>query len=255
MAGAVGLNRIILPQATKKQVVWAGMCVHRGVKAKVFNMMRILEKCPDPHFEFKLIEGDALIARSRSRMATDFLNKSEAEVLLFLDDDILYDPMELRNMMKAMQHHDLDILGASYMTKEERDPCFCIRPLEPEEVVYGEGGSIQEVMYVSTGCMAVHRRVFQKMIDAEIVHLCHPKTLKYYPFFANKERYVQGMWMDLSEDWEFCHRARDLGFKVWNDTTVKLGHIGDKIYDWDDFHRRKKEEDIQKSVLYRVGFE
>src|SRR4030095_3185671 len=33
-----------------------------------------------------------------------------------------------------------------------------------------------------------------------------------------------------SEDWNFCDRARDLGFKVYADTKVQLRHIGDAVY-------------------------
>ena len=34
----------------------------------------------------------------------------------------------------------------------------------------------------------------------------------------------------LTEDWMFCSRAMALGYKVWADTTVELGHIGTAVY-------------------------
>ena len=30
----------------------------------------------------------------------------------------------------------------------------------------------------------------------------------------------------IGEDFLFCDRARDAGFEVWVDPTIKLGHIG-----------------------------
>ena len=32
--------------------------------------------------------------------------------------------------------------------------------------------------------------------------------------------------MDLGEDLAFCKRAADLGYEIWAEPTVKLGHIG-----------------------------
>jgi len=244
-----GNYELIKPEPYK---MWVGMCVHRGVKAKVFNMMRILEKCPDPHFEFKIIEGDALIDRSRSRMATDFM-KSDAEAIIFLDDDILYDPLDIRKICKLVQLKDLDIVGGAYVTKEEEAPVFAVRSLhDREDFDFGKNGEVREFRYVSSGCMAIHRRVFSSLVATETVHLCHPNGLQFYPFFCPMEKNLNGTWIYLSEDWAFCERARSLGFKVWCDTTSKIGHIGDKIYDWDDFDRKKE---VRDAFLYSVRVE
>jgi hypothetical protein len=34
----------------------------------------------------------------------------------------------------------------------------------------------------------------------------------------------------MTEDVYFCTKARDAGFTVWCDPTIKTGHIGDYIY-------------------------
>lgn len=35
---------------------------------------------------------------------------------------------------------------------------------------------------------------------------------------------------ELGEDLAFCKKAVDLGFEIWAEPTVQLGHIGDKVY-------------------------
>ena len=230
---------VVIPKKEKVFNVWAGMCVHRDIKVKAVKARRLLEACPNPKITVQDIEGDALIARSRGRMATGFL-KSDAEVLLFLDDDIVYEPQDIQKMLLCQKQYDLDIVGAAYAIKDEQNPNFAIRTLNDGEFVFGKKGSIIEVMYISAGCMAVKRRVFEKMIEAEMVHLCHPDSAKYYPFFIGQEKVLNGKWTDLSEDWSFCEKARQLGFRVWCDTTIKLHHIGLKTYDWDDFLMPKK---------------
>jgi len=34
----------------------------------------------------------------------------------------------------------------------------------------------------------------------------------------------------LSEDKSFFYRAREVGYKIWLDTSIKLGHFGFHIY-------------------------
>ncbi len=231
--------------------VTLGMCVHREIKLKVFKSMRSLDKCQDPRFDWTFVEGDAAIARSRNRVATSFL-ESKNDILLFMDDDVAYDCRQLQLMILAMRHYDLDIVGAAYSTKEEKAPVFALRTLTGQESIpFGEEGLIYPVRYVSGGCMAIHRRVFEKMIKDGDKQLCHPDTVKFYSFFDTMEKDIDGKHSWLSEDWAFCERALEAGFKVWVDTRVKLDHIGEKVYNWDDFVRPPKEK--MDNLLYQVN--
>jgi hypothetical protein len=38
----------------------------------------------------------------------------------------------------------------------------------------------------------------------------------------------------LAEDFAFSHRARAAGFKIYADTTVRLGHIGRYAFSWEE---------------------
>lgn len=236
-------TRYLLPPPAPKHTfsVYAAMCAHRGVSPKVIKNIKLLEACPDPKIHFELLDGDALIDRSRGRVATDFLLNSKDDYLLFLDDDILFDPLDIRQLLFAAHKNDLDIAGAAYPTKSETNSSFTFRALTNEEdIPFGKAGGICEVRMQATGCMAIHRRVFEKMAEKSVVHLCHTQGIKFFPFFTPMEKEIDGEWMYLSEDWAFCERARDLGFKVWLDTTIRLGHIGPKVYDWDDMLREPK---------------
>ena len=37
----------------------------------------------------------------------------------------------------------------------------------------------------------------------------------------------------MGEDFLFCDRARELGYEVWIDPTIKLGHMGIHEYEGD----------------------
>lgn len=38
----------------------------------------------------------------------------------------------------------------------------------------------------------------------------------------------------MAEDYAFAHRARTCGYKIWADTAIRLGHIGNYRYSWED---------------------
>ena len=82
--------------------------------------------------------------------------------------------------------------------------------------------------------MLINRRVFADMIAA------HPEwkrdgsadwppemRAQYFEFFSQSERDEFG---ELSEDYGFCHRWRQMGGRVWIDPTIRLGHVGAFTY-------------------------
>jgi hypothetical protein len=54
------------------------------------------------------------------------------------------------------------------------------------------------------------------------------------PFFYSMLLPVDdGTWY-LAEDYAFCERARQCGYKIIADTTFRLAHIGSQAYSWED---------------------
>lgn len=230
--------------------VAVAICTHRDIKVRVFKQLRAIEKCPNPQINVFVLEGDALISRSRARVATTFLLETDYDYLFFVDDDVVWDTLDLTKMMWEAKHNNLDILGAAYSIKDTENPTFAVRTLGNGVFTFGEGGGLVEVRYVSTGCMLISRKLLQAMADSGQFHLCEQSHMKYYPFFDPMQFQMNGKWIHLSEDWAFCQRALDMGFKVWLDTTIKLGHVGPYTYDWDDFGREPKQK--KDSVIYEV---
>lgn len=227
------------------------VCSYKKVELSVAEMFARLMNCPDPKIVTKSYDGDALIDRLRSKVASRFL-ETDRDILWFWDEDVISDTENATRMMWQMWKYDLDILGAPYPLRSETEKCFAIRTLEDKgSFPCGKGGEIHEVRYVSTGCMGIRRRVFEKMIEKEVVHRCNPQTFNVYPFFKPMEYNHNGQWLYLSEDWAFCQRARNLGFKVHCDFGNKLGHKdGNHIYTFDDFFRKPVEK--RDSFVYGV---
>lgn len=247
------LFKILQPEKIKTFGVTVAMCTHRGVSISVIKRIKMLESCPRPKITFRLLEGDALIERSRARVATEFLLNTNDDILIFLDDDILIAPKDVQKLALVCKEKDLDILGAAYVTKDEDNPAFTFRTLANEEdIPFGTNGGLNEIRMQATGCIAIQRRVFQEMVERGDAVLCNNQNLQFYPFFTPMTRMIDRHPVYLSEDWAFCERARELGFKVWLDTTIKVGHIGPKVYDWDDLSREKKEKKNNFDYLVRI---
>ena len=57
------------------------------------------------------------------------------------------------------------------------------------------------------------------------------------PFFHSMVHPIEdGHWY-LAEDYAFCQRARASGFKIMADTTIRLWHVGNQSYGWEDAGR------------------
>lgn len=214
--------------------VTVAVCAHRDIKAAVWEKLWALSLCENPKVTVRVVDGDALISRSRSRAATYFLEKTNDDILMFVDDDIVISTLDATKLMWEAWQLELPIIGAAYVTKSQEKPGFAIRPLDTRQMEFGPGGKTYEVRSVSTGCMLIRREVLNKFINENVSPLCVHGAAKYYPFFQHEKMIIDGAMEDMSEDWYFCERARRLGYKVWCDTTIKLGHIGPYEYTWDD---------------------
>ena len=63
------------------------------------------------------------------------------------------------------------------------------------------------------GCVLVKRHVFESVGQP---------AFEYHVALDHKNT--------VSEDWDFCAKARSKGFEVWADTGVVCGHIGSTTY-------------------------
>lgn len=222
--------------------VTVAICAHREIQAEVFMRMNLLGHCPNPKVTIQVQDGDALVSRSRSVVATHFLNKTQDEMLMFIDDDVVINPKDAMKLMHIAHEKKLPILGGAYVTKSQKSPGLAIRPLKSGPIGFGSEGGLYPMRSISTGCMIIRREVLEKFIKKDLAPLCkHGQggTHDYYPFFQHTKMKIGGVWEDISEDWYFCEKARELGFSVWCDTTIKLGHIGNFEYSWDQIIQKK----------------
>lgn len=129
-----------------------------------------------------------------------------ADYALFLDSDQSFP----RDTLHRLFGHQKDIIGATY--PQRSSPYMMLGIASSSEKSSNQSGLI-EMDYIPTGCLLIKMSVFNKMDR---------------PYFRCPFDEIQ----ITGEDVDFCERARDRGFTVWNDIDLskEIGHIGAKEY-------------------------
>jgi len=173
--------------------------------------------------EIGSICGCSVVSRARNLLVKDFL-ESTCTDLLFIDSDINFEPEDVFRLMAWGSDPKKGIVAGVPRTRGE--PPVYIATLDHDEnnqLTMNNMGLVK-AKRVATAFMLVRREVFEKLSAA------HPEWDYYdtktgrtlsciFDFKLSDEGYI-------GEDFLFCDRARDLGYGVWIDPTIKLGHMG-----------------------------
>ncbi len=144
---------------------------------------------------------------------TDEALRSEPKVthLLFVDDDMQFPPHSLKRLLD----HDLPIVGGLC---HNRRPPYAPVLMKKHEDREGWGfmyhypkGKLVEVDLTGAGFLLVKREVFEAI------------TVKH-----GEASWWQKM-RGISEDFSFCLRATECGYKVHVDCGLEIGHVGEVV--------------------------
>jgi hypothetical protein len=160
--------------------------------------------------------NESLISRARNEMTASFL-KTDFEYMFWKDADIEFTPDDTGKIYNM----DADIGVGVYAMKKRDKQWFAAwkdGALVKDLDQFGEGPI--EVDYAGTGFMCIRRNVIEKLAE---------KSESY----EGPDGRVPALYMTPihndgfeSEDYHFCRRAREEGFKIMMDPTVRLGHWG-----------------------------
>lgn len=195
--------------------------VHMGTMRSLFTDLIALIKRGDT-FTFIDDIGNALIADSRGIIATRFL-ESDADMLIFIDSDVAWEEGALLRLIDA----PVDLVAGIYPYR--RDPIeYPVHYLDKPELWADPETGLLEVKSVATGFTKFSRNCLEMMVkEYPEKHIySSDRTKTFYPLFEHifEDGYKWG------EDYSFCIRWRKIGGKVWIDPEMKMGHIGNKIF-------------------------
>lgn len=156
----------------------------------------------------------SLVYDSRNKLA-GYAMKMEADYILWLDSDMVFQPDTLERMIQTLdEHKEIDILSGLYFRRGQPFTPVLYKKLETDAegntvwedyIDFPEG--VFEVAGCGFGCVLMRTDC---LLD-----------------IAAKEN--GGMWFtpfrDCGEDCAFCIRARNNGYRIFCDSSIDLGHM------------------------------
>ncbi len=187
------------------------------------------------------IENESLVQRARNLSIARFMQKTDADLFMFIDADIDFDPEAVVRLVQS--NHDISV--ACYpkkcvrwdqaRTAVENDDPRDMQMLSSSLVVNigAERSEVKdgfvEVLDGPTGFMMIKRSVLERMQE-------HYKELDCKNDHQNRDFDDYCALFDcmidpvskryLSEDYAFCRRWQQIGGKIHADVRTTLGHVG-----------------------------
>jgi len=184
-------------------------------------------------YPVRRVRGYSAIDAARCQMATDALGDGFDE-LMWIDSDIVFDP----NDVDKLRSHGRPMTCGLYPKKGQRQFANSFLPGTPH-VRFGVNGGLIDILYCGFGFTHVRREVFDAMRVRLNLTECNrgfrkPLVPYFSPLVASDGR---GEPWYLNEDFALCERARQSGYVVQADTTIRLWHVGTFRYSWEDAGR------------------
>lgn len=171
-----------------------------------------------PH-DWLIAWNESLITRARNEMTASFL-KTDYSHLFWLDSDLEFTPDDVAKVWNM----NADIGVGCYAMK---------KPDKQYYAAWKDGALVKEldqfagpveVDYAGTGFMCIKREVIERAMESsEHYQGQNGKVAALYMTPVHNDGFE-------SEDYHFCRKARELGFKIMMEPTVRLKHWGQYPY-------------------------
>lgn len=162
--------------------------------------------------------GNSLVYDARNDCC-DMVLKEDYDYLLFIDADMIFPEDSIKRLINL----DADVATAVYYArsgKHQPQVYSKIYPRTNEALQICERFTeVPDGVFEVEGCGMGLCLIKREVIEAV--------TKEWYAPFEP----LPG----LGEDFSFCYKARERGFKILADSTIEVGHIGERVYTKEDY--------------------
>ena len=193
------------------------------------SLARLAQAAPQHGIDIQIgsVCGCSVVSRARNLLAKDFL-ESKCTDLIFIDSDINFEPEDVLRLMAWTSEPKKGIVAGVPRVRGEEKVYISLLDYDENNELTMNGMGLVRAKRVATAFMMVRRDVFETLVEA------HPewtyydkKTDRMLPALFDFKLTEEGY---MGEDFLFCDRTREVGFEVWVDPTIKLGHMGVQEY-------------------------
>jgi hypothetical protein len=176
------------------------------------------------------------------------IRNMDGDWIIFIDDDMTWQPDAIRRLVQTQQEHDLDMVGAlCFQRGDPYQPTLYMRE-QPTEGNYvfledWERDSVVEVDATGMAFVLITKRLLTK-IAGEFPDRAKRQSSRPPSYFRWDER-------GFGEDMTFCQDVKKAGGKIFVDTSIKVGHIGEITITEENFLRELAERPVEATELRR----
>lgn len=174
----------------------------------------------------------SLIYDARNQLVNTAL-KAEADWLLWLDSDMVFNPGLLEDMFKTARENDADFVTGVYFRRVEPYTPTLFATLEMEPPSWTPVDEIPTHPFPVAGC-----GFGAVLLSMQVVWDVCSK------FGRNPFNPLEGMGEDLA----FCWRARQCGYEIIADPNLVLGHMGHTMITkahWQAYEKQRMDNLLQ----------
>jgi hypothetical protein len=209
-----------------------------------------------------IIQGNVLVFQRN-----ETIGRMQGDWVLLIDSDMTWQPSDIKTLVETREKFDLDIVsGLCFQRGDPYQPTMYISaeraPLVEGRTWSGytfleqwEEDSAVEVDATGMAFCLIHKRVFDRILMQ--------KTGEGFPEWEERERMIPPPFFrwdgEKGEDFRFCEEAKASGSRIFVDTSVKVGHIGQQIITEETFlreiaFRKDYEQSFREQQLEGVGY-
>lgn len=160
------------------------------------------------------------VSKSRNELVTRFLDKTDGDWLLFIDSDMVFPVDTIVRLLHSAEMAGTKIIGGLCVMVTADGPIPTLyQPADSSTdvtrvLLQAPQDQILQVFATGAACLMVHRDVLEAVREAS------PADRNFCWF---QEKVINTRW--VSEDITFCLQAYKLGYSVFVDTTLSIGHV------------------------------
>lgn len=172
----------------------------------VHSIFKLLKNLP---YEWYLLTQTGSYIQDNRESIVKMAQSLMSNYLLFVDYDMVFE----KDTVEKLLSHDKDIISVNYNMKK-LPLATVVKKEDPEGVkIDNKENGLEECCAVGMGLTLIKMRVFDKVP--------HP----WFFIETNKDGSIK-----YGEDMWFCRKAREAGFKIWIDPSIKVFHEGDYLF-------------------------
>ena len=174
-----------------------------------------------------MLHGGTYLDQNREAIAQTAIDENY-DYLLFLDSDMIYRP----DILEKLYDRNKSVIGAIYSMRSGKEHGPAIYKYVKEKDTFAQykywplNKGIIKVDGIGTGLLLIKVSALKKIPAPRFAYLeCETPDKE-----GNRRR--------LGEDLSFCKRCVKNGIKIYADTTLWTGHLGEKVWTYKDYQLR-----------------